>query len=90
MMLAMLNPAHHVIEKCGGFDAVARMTGRSTVRVRRWCYPRDRGGTGGLIPADMQPVLMRRARAAGIDLGPADFFHEIDASADAPAQGDAA
>lgn len=70
----MLTPAAKVIEICGGFKAVARMTGRSEVRVRRWTYPKDRGGTGGLIPAEVQPVLLRAARDAGLPLEPTHFF----------------
>lgn len=69
-----LDPAHSVIAKCGGFDAVAEMTGRSAVRIRRWAYPRARGGTGGLIPAECQILLLQAAPARGIDLRPEDFF----------------
>lgn len=69
-----LEPAMSVIAKCGGYDAVAEMTGRSTVRVRRWTYSKPKGGTGGLIPADCQVLLLHGARLRGIDLQPADFF----------------
>lgn len=73
----MLEPAHTIIRICGGFEAVARMTGREVTRVRRWTYTREKGGTGGLIPSDIQPVLMKEARAQGIDLRPEHFFAEI-------------
>lgn len=72
--MGMLNPAKQVIQICGGYEAVAEMTGRSTVRVRRWEYPRDRGGTDGLIPAECQRLLLIAARARGIDLRPEHFF----------------
>lgn len=69
-----LDPAHSVITKCGGFAAVAEMTGRSAIRVRRWAYPREKGGTGGLIPAECQVLLLHAAPARGVDLRPEDFF----------------
>ena len=84
-MPVMLEPAQTIITICGGFEAVAAMTRRSEVRVRRWTYPKSRGGTGGLIPADVQQVLLAAARNQGIDLRPEHFFP--DASAAAPAQG---
>ncbi len=72
----MMNPAERVIEICGGVTAVAHMVGRSEMPVRRWTYPKERGGTGGLIPSAMQTVLLERARAQGIDLRPEHFFPE--------------
>lgn len=76
----MLNPAHTVIEICGGFAAVAEITGRHETRIRRWTYPKDRGGTGGLIPSDMQHVLLNAARKSGKDLRPEHFFCTDDVS----------
>lgn len=74
----MLEPANSIIILCGGFAAVSDMTGRSEVRVRRWTYPKCRGGTGGLIPADCQQVLMAAARERGIPLRPSHFFPGYD------------
>lgn len=70
----MLEPAKTVIEICGGYSTVAEMVGRSEVRVRRWAYPKERGGTGGVIPADCQQRLLDAARRAGKDLRPEHFF----------------
>lgn len=70
----MLEPAKTVIEICGGFAAVAEMTKRSEIRVRRWGYPKPRGGSDGRIPSDVQPVLLAEARRRGIDLRPEHFF----------------
>lgn len=78
-----MTPASRVIQICGGVDAVMAMTGRSRSRVLRWTYPKERGGTGGLIPSDVQPVLINAARAKGIGLLPDHFF-------DLPAEGEAA
>lgn len=71
----MLNPAHQIIEKCGGVDRVAAMTGRHKSRVARWMWAKSRGGTGGLIPAQVQIELLEAARREGIDLTPEDFFN---------------
>lgn len=73
----MLEPANTVIRICGGFKAVADATGRDETRVRRWTYEKAKGGTGGLIPADMQQVLMREAKERGWPLRPEHFFLEL-------------
>jgi hypothetical protein len=70
----MLEPATTVIRICGGPEAVADMVRRDQSRVRRWTYPKDRGGTGGLIPTEVQPRLLAEARNRGIDLRPDHFF----------------
>jgi hypothetical protein len=70
----MMEPAQTVINKCGGFAAAAEMAERSEVRVRRWTYSKDKGGTGGLIPAESQVRLLAAAKARGLDLRPEHFF----------------
>lgn len=70
----MLRPASTIISICGGVTATARLTGRSVSRVCRWRWPSDRGGTGGLVPKDVQQALLTNARANGIALAPTDFF----------------
>lgn len=76
-MLAMsdqhLEPARGVIAKIG-IDKVSELTGKHVSRVYRWMYPRDRGGTGGVIPASYAPRLLRYAKANGIDLSAEEFF----------------
>ena len=69
-----MEPALSIITKCGGAPIVAKWTGADVTRVRRWTYPKSRGGTGGLIPAKWQADLLAKARAAGVKLTPADFF----------------
>lgn len=72
--------ADHVITKCGagskalGVKRISVWLNRAPVRIYAWTYPRERGGTDGVVPArDQQPLLMA-ARAAGVDLIPDDYF----------------
>lgn len=69
-----MEPASTIIEKCGGANAVAEMVGRDVSRIHRWTYPKEKGGTGGLIPSDAAQQLMRAARERGIQLQADDFF----------------
>ena len=70
----MLNPASHIIALLGGPQATAELAGVHISRVFRWTYPKARGGTGGLVPAQHQQHLLDSARARGIALEPSDFF----------------
>ena len=74
MVLAMQNPASQVIEKCGGPQAVAEILGVDVSRVHRWTYPKERGGSDGIIPTRHQQRLLDEARKRGIELEPDDFF----------------
>jgi hypothetical protein len=69
-----LNPAATVLRKCGGARVVADWRGLTLAAVHKWTYPRERGGTGGTIPADQQLGILLEARRAGVDLRPEDFF----------------
>lgn len=70
----MSTPAENVIAKCGGHQTVAEWLDVDLSRVYRWTYPRERGGTGGLIPSKHQLPLLERARLEGVPLEPADFL----------------
>lgn len=76
----MSNAATNVIRKCGGPQAVSAMAGVNVSNVHRWTYPKERGGTGGVVPAKHQQTLLRKAREAGIALEPGDFFDEAPAA----------
>jgi len=76
-----LPPARDVIAKSGrgsikdGITIVAGWAARNPTRVRRWMYPKHReGGTGGLIPMEVIPRIIKGASRAGIALDHADFF----------------
>lgn len=70
----MDNVASRVIAKCGGHAVVSEWTNTHISQVYRWTYPKERGGTGGVVPTSSQHELLAKALAAGIDLTPADFF----------------
>ena len=73
-MPAMENVAARVIEKCGGHRVVADWLGLSLSQVYRFTYSKERGGTGGVIPASHQPTLLKKAKEHNVALAPADFF----------------
>lgn len=69
-----LDPAKTVLTKIGGVDVAARVTGKHVSRVYRWTYPRDKGGTGGVVPHDDATKLLEYAKANSIALAAEDFF----------------
>ena len=69
-----MNPAQHVINKCGGVARVAALTGRTHSWVYRWTYPKDRNGRGGYVPHEDAEALLAAAQRGEVDLTPADFF----------------
>jgi hypothetical protein len=70
-----LDPARSIIARLGGVDAVARVTGRDRTRVFRWMYSEAKGGTGGRIPMQQIPKLLKFAARRGKRLQHADFFN---------------
>lgn len=57
----ILDPARSIIQRCGGATAVAHMTGRDVSRVRRWTFPRERGGSDGIIPMKAAREIAQKA-----------------------------
>lgn len=74
----MSQVAERIIEKCGGAATVAEWLGIDPSAVHRWKYPRDRGGTGGVVPSAHQQTLLDRARQNSVALSPDDFFETGD------------
>ena len=70
------SPAARVIEKCGGIDRTAEFVGRDRSVVNRWRLPREKGGTGGIVPAHHQVKLLSEAPKHGIKLTSSDFFDD--------------
>lgn len=76
-----MNPAERVIEKCGGHSLVAEMLGVHVSRVHRWTYPKERGGSDGVIPGRHIPELIAKAADQGITLSPGEFYDLPEAKA---------
>lgn len=69
-----LEPASTVLAKIGGVEVASKVTGKHVSRVYRWTYPREKGGTGGVIPHDDATKLLKYAGENSIPLTAADFF----------------
>ena len=66
--------AKAVIEKCGGIKVVMGICGVSRNAVYKWTYPKDRGGTGGIVPHYAAELLLANAKSGGVNVRPEDFF----------------
>jgi hypothetical protein len=73
-------PANTIIQKFGGLSALAEVAGVSAHSVMRWRTPRERGGTGGVIPHWHVPKLLAEAEKRKIKVRAADFVHVKDAA----------
>lgn len=75
-----LDPAYSLIMKFGseglwsGIKVVAAATDTDPSRVYRWMRPKNKGGTGGLIPSDRQKQLFDYAQKKQLPVEPSDFF----------------
>lgn len=63
-----MSQAQNIIAKFGGVPALAKAAGLSLNSVYKWTYPKERGGTGGLIPTDKLPAVLDAAQANGIQI----------------------
>ena len=72
--------AWRVIEKFGGVRRLCEALNDvgeyswNPSSVYRWTYPREKGGTGGVIPTKALEILSRAARLHGIFLEADDFL----------------
>lgn len=69
-----MTPAERIIKRCGGVARTAEIVGRTQSVVHRWTYPKNRGGTGGMIPGAAQVKLLEAAARGEVDIRPDDFF----------------
>ena len=70
--------AFRLLEKFGGARGLVRALARvgeykNPSSVYRWLYPKEAGGTGGLVPSKMWPAIMRASRIEGVLLTPEDM-----------------
>lgn len=69
-----MNPASSIIETLGGPTAVSRLVGIHRTRVSNWMRPKEKGGTGGIIPFRHVPALIGAAQALGHNITADDFL----------------
>jgi len=65
--------AQRIFDKFGGARRVADATGHDPSCVYRWTYPRNRGGTAGVIPLGALIKVRMAARLEGIVLTDEDL-----------------
>lgn len=63
-----LEPAASVIAKLGGVPTLAKGIATTTTTVQRWRWPREVGGTGGVIPHWRHDDLLAFAQRCGVAL----------------------
>lgn len=69
--LGPMSQAERVIKRFGGAYKLAKLLvgtaePRTPSSVYRWTYAKEKGGTGGVVPARLWPHLFEAARMAGI------------------------
>lgn len=69
-----LNPAFSIIKDLGGAAKVAEITGKHVSRVYRWSCSKEKGGTGGTIPAADASLLLAHAKKHGLPVTAERFF----------------
>lgn len=69
-----LEPAASIINRLGGFSAVAKLCNLHFTQIWRWTQPRSKKGTGGTIPQRHHLLLLAIAKKAGVPLTAADFL----------------
>jgi len=69
-----LDPAATLAIKLGGLEKLAEAAGVSVSRASRYRQPKEKGGTGGLVPSSRQQRILDWAERNNIKLGPSDFF----------------
>lgn len=67
-------PAAKVIKAFGGVRATARRLNRNSSTISRWQIERERGGTGGRIPASLQGEILELAKEDGLLLTADDLI----------------
>lgn len=74
----MNNQAERIIAKFGNARQLAAAlaevgAGRDPTAVYKWTYPREKGGTGGYIPAAAVDDVKRAAERRGVQLTGKDW-----------------
>ncbi|MDQ0132634.1 hypothetical protein J2T08_000535 [Neorhizobium galegae] len=72
-------PANTIIIKFKGLKPLAEVTDVSVHTVMRWRMPKEKGGTGGVVPHWHVDAILQAAKSKGIDLKPTDFLPVMEA-----------
>lgn len=75
-----MEPASTIIKLLGGPSKVAAIAGVHRTRVWNWCQPKEKGGTGGIVPLRHASVLLGFATSNGIPIEAGDFIPSSNAS----------
>lgn len=66
-------PANTIITKFNGLKPLAEVAGVTVHTVMRWRTPKEKGGTGGVVPYWHISAILQAAKAKGIDIRATDF-----------------
>jgi hypothetical protein len=69
----MHQQAVKIIQKFGGARRLAALTDMDPSRIYKWTYPKDKGGTGGVIPSSCVEKVQHAAVVAGVSLSAEDW-----------------
>ncbi|WP_036010625.1 hypothetical protein [Bradyrhizobium yuanmingense] len=78
--MSNLEPAATIVARLGGPAVVAGVVSVHRTRVSNWKRPKEKGGTGGLIPQKYHRPLLDYAARNEIDLKAEDFLASADDS----------
>jgi len=67
-------PAYTIINLLGGATKVAAFLKTTRQAVWKWTWPRQKGGTGGLVPQRHHPAILALARQQGVYLTAEHFL----------------
>lgn len=72
-MARLSTQAAKIAAKFGGFPKLAKAVKRTPATVYRWSYPKNRGGTGGVIPSSATAAVIAAAKRRNIRIPAADW-----------------
>ena len=70
----MINDAALIIKLFGGVKSLANAINKDPATIYRWTYPKNKGGTGGLIPSAALRKITEAAQHLNISLYEHEFI----------------
>lgn len=74
-------PANTIIAKFKGLKPLAEVAHVTAHTVMRWRMPKEKGGTGGVVPHWHIPAILDAAKDRGLDIRPSDFSPIVETAA---------